>query len=354
MNANNLLPIFSIKPISRHLSSVASLRDAAPPIGMYGEMVDVIGSNNGAQFYHINNGIRTYNPGTAQSLTMTRPDELRSTRSEILMIAGGVAGGVATVTFGILTLGMGFIATGVVAVLLIGSGVLGILSGIAGISATFAESLGHHDLSDTLTRISLGFGIGSALLMLAGGGIFHAMRIGHLLSRISSLLIRTRSFVSRIPSILGRAGATLSGRSTVSRIPSTMYRGDLRRLSEIERAGGFRGIGKNTSIEMHLSGRNAHYSDAPVSKSAYSSFSASERTAISFVEQRFATTNSTSVGYIYEIKKSGAKFFDPTQRIINTKSNLALIERSRMQQEFLSKHAPFENITSYKYITGWL
>lgn len=198
----------------------------------------------------------------------------------------------------------------------VASGVLGLASASTGIaSAALEES--DPATSAALGWASLGLGVGSLATGITSSGVAYATRTG-------------RFFSSN---------------------PSTLYRGDLRRLSEIERAGGFSGLGTNTSISTHLSGRNAGYSGSLLEKSAYSSFTASRSTAVDFATQRIASGTATQA-YVYQVNALGVKFINPAQRLAYSSSSRGLVARSMVHQEFLAKSVPFENITLIKTLGG--
>lgn len=177
MKSKNILP--TLPTINQHLNSHSrNSQLLAPPTGMQGALIDVIGSNNGAEFYHPGNGVRTYNPATNQVLTMQQPDLGTDAKSSSKVpVLVGVVLGVAGIMFTIVTMGFGAIAlSGIAFGLMVASGVVGILSGTAGIAAGLAYSAGNHKLGGTLGRVALGLGVASFILGLASTG-FNAWAI---------------------------------------------------------------------------------------------------------------------------------------------------------------------------------
>ncbi|MDI2145866.1 hypothetical protein KBJ94_27865 [Pseudomonas sp. ITA] len=198
----------------------------------------------------------------------------------------------------------------------VASAVLGAASASTGIASAALED-SDPETSAALGWASLGLGLGSLATGLTASGVTYATRTGRLF------------------------GGT----------PSTLYRGDLRRLSEIERAGGFSGLGKNTSISTHLSGRNAGYSASLLEKSAYSSFTGSRSIAADFAGQRIASGAATQA-YVYQVSSSGVKFINPAQRLAFSHGHRSLVARSMAHQEFLAKNVPFKNITLLQTLGG--
>ncbi|WP_241392845.1 hypothetical protein [Pseudomonas chlororaphis] len=203
-------------------------------------------------------------------------------------------------------LGSGAVLAGGIGV---ASAVLGAASASTGIASAVLEESDPATAS-ALGWASFGLGVGSLMAALASSGVTYASRTGYMFSRN----------------------------------PSRLFRGDLRQLSEIERAGGFKGLGSNTSISTHLSGANAGYSGSVIEKSAYSSFSASRNIAVDFAKQRIASSAATQA-YVYQVSSTGVKFINPAKRLAFDRASQGVVSRSLIQKEYLAKSVPFENIT---------
>ncbi|EOC9367803.1 RHS repeat-associated core domain-containing protein [Enterobacter asburiae] len=295
--------------------------DTFHPIGFMGYRLD-----KASECYILGNGYRMYNPIMRAFYS---PD------SESPFGAGGVSR-YAYCRFDPVNFSDpgGHISVG--AGIGIGLGILGIL--LSGLTLGTSLSL----LSAGL-YIAGGFGVASAVLGGAGAATGIASAVLEESDPTTSAALGWASLGLGIASIVtGIAGTSpwLSGRFFK---PPTLYRGDLRRLSEITNSGGFKGLGKNTSVTTHLSGRNAGYSGSPLEKSAYVSFSASRNVATDFVKQRMASEGVTK-GYLYQIKTSEVQVIKPDQHVFS-RSNNVLLARSRIHQEFLAKNVPSENIT---------